>query len=96
MDEVGYIIEPDAVGRDNIPIVEESQLFPPLIGNSSNTSPPPWCQNYWWCSAGRDDFPGSIPDTYIPIENSHNLNETECFFISGVCLLLKKLLIIDI
>ena len=88
VEEDGYIIEPDAFGRDHVPIVEEVQLFPPIIGNFTPTSPPSWCQNsrilQWWCSTGRDDFPSSHPESFIPIENLHNLNETDCFFISGV------------
>ena len=88
VEEDGYIIEPDAFGRDTVPIVEELQLFPPIFGYSTPTSPPSWCQKsrilHWWCSTGRDDFPSSRPESFIPIENLHNLNETDCFFISGV------------
>ena len=88
VEEVGFIIEPDAGGRDNIPFVPELQLIQPMTGHYEAMSPPSWCHYsrllYWWCATGRDQFPGYFPESYLPVENSHNMNASECFFMSGV------------
>ena len=89
VEEVGFIIEPDAAGRDNIPVVQELQHLSPTKGYTQSISAPIWCQYsqllYWWCSIGRDDFPSSFPNIFVPVQSVHNLNKSECFFLSGVC-----------
>ena len=83
VEEVGFIIEPDAA------IVQELQHLSPTKGYTQSISAPIWCQYsqllYWWCSIGRDDFPSSFPNIFVPVQSVHNLNESECSFLSGVC-----------
>ena len=82
VEEVGFIIEPDAA------VVQELQHLSQTKGYTQSISAPTWCQYsqllYWWCSIGRDEFPSPFPDIVLPVQRSHNLNESECFFLSGV------------
>ena len=88
VEEAGFIIEPDASGRDNIPIVPEPELLPHVPGPTESPTFPDWCQYssilYWWCIIGSDQFPQLSPKFPIPIQTLHGLNESECFFLSGV------------
>ena len=88
MEEVGFIIEPDFVGRDSVQVVKELDILP-TFEDPDSSSPPSWCDYstllYWLCSAGKDAITNSFPDIHLPIQSSHRLNESECIFLSGVC-----------
>ena len=92
VEEVGFIIEPDFAGRDSVQVVQELDILT-IFEDTDSSSPTSWCDYstllYWLCSAGRDVITNSFPDIHLPIQSSHRLNESECFFLSEVCYILN-------
>ena len=86
VEEVGFIIEPDFAGRDSVQAVQELDILPTV---RYTDSPPSWCHSsillYWWCSINQEQFPNTFPEVHIPVQTLRGLNESECFFLSGVC-----------